>query len=301
MSHDISPMNGLYDAEYFDIKSQHVDDIFRIFVGKPAGADPAIQHPMIVALDGNASFASLLGTQRLLTQTSAVPASFVIGIGYPGDTLMESMANRNRDYAPTDPGENEVMALGGLFPAGGEAFLKFIQLELKTLLSKNYPIDTDDSTILGISLGGLFAAWILLTEPTTFKRYILASPAIWWRDEQVWEWEETYAASHDDLEATVFVAAGALELKQHVRAEAVAIAEKNPQMRTHVENMISRSDEHGWPEIALLTPQFASRLQGRNYPGLKIHCHNMPDETHMSAPPSITSRGLRYVHGSWES
>jgi hypothetical protein len=40
-------------------------------------------------------------------------------------------------------------------------------------------------------------------------------------------------------------------------------------------------------------------LRSRNYAGLKIHCHNMPDETHMSVPPAVISRGLRYVFGHW--
>ncbi|PCI79072.1 MAG: hypothetical protein COB20_05650 [SAR86 cluster bacterium] len=299
MSAITSQMNGLFDAEYFDIKSQHVDDTFRIFVGKPAAIQPDTSYPTIFALDGNAAFSSLLGTQRMLTQGGEVPASFVIGIGYQGNTLMEAMTNRNRDYAPTEPGENEARALGGLIPAGGPAFLNFIQRELMPLLTERYPVDVSDSTIQGVSLGGLFAAWVLLAQPATFKRYILGSPALWWRDEQVWEWEEEYAARHTDIDATVFVSAGSLEIAEHVRAHAVAIAKETPALREYIESMIAWSDEHGWPEIAKLTPTFARRLSERRYPNLKIHCHNMVDENHMSAPPAMTSRGLRYVHGSW--
>ena len=292
-------MNGLFDAEFFDSESQHVGDTFRIFVGKPSVIHPDKSYPVIVALDGNAAFSSLLGTQRMLTQGGEVPASFVIGIGYPGNTLMEAMGNRNRDYAPTDPGENEARALGGMVSAGGPAFLRFIQQELLPLLTEKYPVDVADSTIQGISLGGLFAAWVLLTQPATFKRYILGSPALWWRGEQVWEWEQEYASNNSDIDATVFVSAGSLETAEHVRADAVAIAEKTPVLREYIQSMIVWSDEHGWPEIAKLTPELARRLSERNYSKLKIHCHNMPDENHMSAPPAMTSRGLRFVHGSW--
>lgn len=299
MSHTTTQMNGLFDAEYFDLESKQVGDTFRIFVGKPAVIQPDRAYPVIFALDGNAAFPALLGTQRMLTQGSEVPASFVVGIGYPGDTLMESMSNRNRDYAPTEPGENEARALGGLVPAGGPAFFRFIQEELKPYLSEHYPLDVNDSTVQGISLGGLFAAWVLLTEPTAFKRYILGSPAIWWKQEQFREWEQEFADKNTDLDATVFVSAGALEQAQHVRADAVAIAEKNPALRGYVEEMIKWSDEHGWPEIAKLAPNFTRQLKERNYPGLKIHCHILEDENHMSAPPAMTSRGLRYVHGSW--
>jgi len=292
-------MNGLFDAEYFDIESQNVGDTFRIFVGKPAQIQPGSSYPVIFALDGNAAFASLLGTQRMLTQGSEVPASFVIGIGYPGNTLMESMSNRNRDYAPTEPGENEARALGVMSASGGPAFLQFLCSELMPQLARLYPLDTANSTIQGVSLGGLFATWVLLTQPSTFSRYILASPALWWREEQFWEWEKDYAASNSDLEATVFVSAGSLETAEHVRANAVQIAKNTPALRDHIESVIMWNDEQGWPEIAKLTSTFARRLSERHYPNLKIHCHNMPDENHMSAAPAITSRGLRYVHGSW--
>ena len=292
-------MQGLFDAEFFDIDSGIVGDTFRIFVGKPATIQQDAIYPVIFALDGNVAFSSLLGTQRMLTQGGEVPASFVVGIGYPGETLMESMSNRNRDYAPTEPGENEARALGALVPAGGPAFLEFIQKELMPTLSERYPVDVANSTVQGISLGGLFATWVLLTKPTTFQRYILGSPAIWWREEQVWEWEQDFAEANTDIDATVFVSAGALELTEHIRDDAVAIAEKNPALSAYIEEMIAWNDEHGWPEIARLTPKLASRLQARGFPSLQIHCHNMPDENHLSAPPAITSRGLRYVHGSW--
>jgi len=299
MANPTVTMNGLFDSEYFDFESSHVNDTFRIFVGLPSQIEPGKQYPGIFALDGNASFASLTGTQRMPTQGAEVPPSIVIGIGYPGDSLPEAMAKRNRDYVPTDPGENEIRALGGNVQTGGTAFLRFIQDELKPYLAENYPLDLRNCTLQGISLGGLFAAWVLLTEHEAFRNYLLGSPALWWRDEQVWEWEESYSTDHDDLPATVFISAGALEIEENLRASAVAIAEASPAMRVYVENVIARNDEHGWPAIAGLTPELAKRLESRKYPNLSVHCHNMPDENHMSAPPSISSRGLRYIHGSW--
>jgi predicted alpha/beta superfamily hydrolase len=299
MSSKTIPMNGLFDAEYFDIESTIVNDTFRIFVGKPSTIEPDKLYPSIFALDGNAAFASLLGTQRLLTQGGEVPASIVIAVGYPGDSLATAMLNRNRDYTPTEPGETEIRALGANSKAGATSFLRFIQEELKPALYREYPLDPEEDTLQGTSLGGLFAAWVLLTEPLEFQKYILCSPAIWWKNEEVWQWEESLAAKHDDLSATVFIGAGALEVEEPIRAHAIAIAEKNPMLRTHIEGVIDWNDSNGWPEVALLTPEFANRLQSRNYPGLNIHCHNMPDENHMSAPPSLTSRGLRFVNGSW--
>jgi len=60
--------------------------------------------------------------------------------------------------------------------------------------------------------------------------------------------------------------------------------------------MIAWFEAHGWPRTAEIGPEFASKMRSRNY---KIHCQNMPDETHMSVPPAVISRGLRYVFGHW--
>lgn len=300
MTNSMVPMNGLFSCEYFDIESVYTGDTLRIFVGKPPSFDDNKLYPAIYALDGNASFASLTGTQRMLTQGGEVPASFVIGIGYPGDTLWEAMARRNRDYAPSDPGEAETRALGAKEKAGGVSFLRFIQRELKPLIEKHYPIDPNNSTLQGISLGGLFGAWVLLNEPGTFNNYILGSPAIWWRNEEVWQWEETYAENHNDLPAKVFVGAGALETEENLRADALIIAEKNPALGDQVKHMIAWNDAQRWPEVAKLVPQLVSHLQLRRYPGLCIHSQIFPDENHMSVMPAISSRGLRFVFDSWK-
>ncbi len=93
-------MNGIFDAKHFDIKSSHVGDTFRIFVDKPATIQPGKTYPAIYTLDGNASFTSVTGTQRLLTIGGEVPASFIIGIGYLGETLNDAMVKRNRGSMP---------------------------------------------------------------------------------------------------------------------------------------------------------------------------------------------------------
>lgn len=297
MSIQVTLMNGIFDAEYFDVRSDIVSDTFRIFVGKPSGMRDDLRYPAIFSLDGNMSFASLLGTQRMLTMGGEVPAAIVIGIGYPEENLLAAMANRNRDYVPSMPGESEIRALGPVAKPGAEEFLRFIREELKPLLADRYPLETNDSTLMGVSLGGLFGVWTLLTAPDTFNRYILASPAIWWRNQQVWEWEKCYSSRHEDLNATVFMGAGALEVTEILRADAVSIADKNPMLKDQIDAMITWNDKYGWPEVAKLVPILAAKLMSRNYPGLSVDHTIMPDENHMSAPPVLSSRGLRYVFG----
>jgi predicted alpha/beta superfamily hydrolase len=298
MTKSVTVMNGLLESEYFDIASESVGDTFRIFVAHPPFPG-AGRHPVILAADGNAAFPLVTSIQRTLALGSNVPATYIVGIGYPTESgFMQAVQKRNRDYVPTDGGEYARVILGSNVETGAARFLLFLTNELLPELRARYSIDADESTFIGSSLGGLFGAWVLLTTPSTFRRYILASPSLFWNDEEVWRWEEECARTHDDIQATVFIGAGALETPAATRQNALDMADRNPLLRDRAKATIAWCDEHGWPRAAELVPEFTAKLRSRRYAGLMIHCQNMPDETHLSVPPVVISRGLRYVFGS---
>lgn len=53
---------------------------------------------------------------------------------------------------------------------GAAAFPVFVGEELKPSLGERFGVGSAEYTLYGISLGGLFATWVLLTEPTAFAR-----------------------------------------------------------------------------------------------------------------------------------
>jgi predicted alpha/beta superfamily hydrolase len=65
---------------------------------------------------------------------------------------------------------------------GSGKFIKFLSNELKSLIESKYRI-SDDSTLVGQSLGGLLATEILFTHADLFDRYVIISPSLWWNDE----------------------------------------------------------------------------------------------------------------------
>jgi predicted alpha/beta superfamily hydrolase len=81
---------------------------------------------------------------------------------------------------------------------GADAFLRFLLTELKPAIEQRYPVDATDSTIVGSSFGGLFASWVLLTQPGAFQRFVLCSPALWWNGEKVWEWITQFTAARTE-------------------------------------------------------------------------------------------------------
>ena len=304
-------INGILDAEYFDLKSKSVDETFRIFVAKPVPLVPDKKYPVIYVLDGNLFFGTAMETVRNLSGAGLgvgeIPMAFTVAIGYKDATnLLSTFHKRWRDYTPNVGGVAEKMTklMGGPSDiAGGGApdFLKFLNEELKPLMESKYNVDPDDATIAGVSLGGLFPSWTLLNQPGSFQRYIIMSPSIWWNSEEVWKWESRFAKNNNDINAKVFVTAGSLETIEVQKKMMDDLLKDSPEQVVQMfQPMLDHFENEGWPKMAEITPVFVDKLKSRGYKSLKIHCHNMPDESHSAVVPGGLSRGLRYVFDYWD-
>jgi hypothetical protein len=62
---------------------------------------------------------------------------------------------------------------------GSAAFRRFIRDELMPEIGRRYRV-TDETTIVGESLVGLFIVETFLHEPALFRRYIALDPSVWW-------------------------------------------------------------------------------------------------------------------------
>lgn len=298
MSNAATPMTGLLESEFFDVYSGIVNDQFRIFVAKPPFVTHG-RHPVIYVADGNTLFSQVMGIQRTLAWGAEAPAAYVIGIGYPTEhgflpamqsaietTRLQMVASmRVRCFSPMMlPEQTRSWAFSGT--RCGHC-------------SARYGIDSDDSTFVGVSLGGLFGAWALLKATDMFHRYVLTSPALWWNDEEVWRWEHACAEKRGDIRAKVFLSAGGLEFPAALREHALQISALNPMLKPQVDSTIAWHDTHGWPRTKELIRALAEKIEARSYPNLRILAHDMPDETHMSVAPAAICRGLRYVFDRW--
>ncbi len=284
-------------------ESERIGDTFRIFIAKPMTSAAGKTYPVIYLLDGNLDVQLCPGDPlRGMAIAGELPPAFIIGLGYATEDYASVFTKRDRDYSPTDGGDRSPFAdtemrhkLGG-----APALLKFLQTDLKPAIANHYPVDPADSTLIGASFGGLFASWVLMTRPEAFRRYVLCSPSIWWHDEIIWQWEAQCSAAHEDLKASVFVTAGGFETIEQTKHYMERISLTNAPVKERTDKIYAMYEKHGWPRMAEITPEFAEKLRSRNYPGLDICCHNMPDESHMSVWPGGISRGLRYVFGAWK-
>jgi predicted alpha/beta superfamily hydrolase len=254
---DLEPL--LADAEVHVMRSQYVDDRFTVLIGHPGVRRDHDFREVLYLTDANARFGSAVDIVAGLVRARCVEPVLIVGIGYPAARVRQAAALRRRDLTPrTEPGD--------------EPFVSFLRDELAPWVGRSYRTDAARTTYFGHSLGGLLGTWLLLTAPASFDRYLISSPALWWRERAVFEREQRRAGEEGDLLAEVYFGVGAEE-------RAVPAAAYRP----------------GAPLIDMVADlgDFVARLGERGYPGLRLSAVEFPDEIHETTPFVTLSRGLR--------
>jgi len=230
-------------------------------------------YPCYYGTDGNRSFPMIADMANSFEVPVIVEAEiFVVGIGYKIRDLGDWGAWRTRDLTPTNvPSSDNYWT--GIFSkfadreievkTGGAAkFLECIEKEVFPFMESNYRVSATGRGLGGYSYGGLFSLYVLFKRPELFSFYFAGSPSIRYDKGVLYTYEEEYAATHNDLNATLFMTAGGAE-------DSALIA-----------------------NVKIL----ASQLGSRNYPGLKVETQVFPDETHMSCVPAAWMRAFRVLY-----
>lgn len=265
----------LPNSRAFAIRSARLGRVFSVDVALPMRPPPeGARLPVIFVLDGDASFGLAAQTAGSLQLTlGLLPPVLVVGIGYRAGGFGETFGGgRSRDFTPSR--DERYLAMMRAAPApftlsadvelgGADAFRAFLLDELTPFLAESFHADPEDRTIVGMSLGGLFVLHSLFIAPASFRRYVAASPALWWDDRLLERLEAAYAATADDLRAHVFLSVGEQEEAQDPAARMVSNVEA-----------------------------LATALAGRGYPGLRLTHRVFPEESHMTVFPAALSRGL---------
>jgi predicted alpha/beta superfamily hydrolase len=271
-------LGGHVDTSVHPMRSEHVGDDLTISVGRCSLTDEAPREVLLV-VDASLLFGVAMGVAHGLLFTKRFPSLLVVGVGYPETGLLETQARRRRDFTPTAvedrPGSG-----------GGPAFLRFLRDELMPWLDQRYGVQPGSGTFFGHSLAGLFGSWVLLHEPSTFCRYGLSSPSLWWDNGSIFEVEAEYARTHTDLQADVFLAVGELESA----AGKVSQVDLLPEEERSSERAKTASYRADMVAGARL---LADALRNRDFPSLSIELQVQPGEGHMSVAPLNVSRALR--------
>jgi predicted alpha/beta superfamily hydrolase len=198
------------------------------------------------------------------------PEMIVVAVGAPADVNpAEHQRRRTYDFIPGKDlmGPAFAQVPEGMV-GGAPGFLDFLVNQLRPMLAQEYRMDLNDQGYAGHSGGGQFGLYVLLTQPESFNKYIISSPAMY----QPWlDLEERWHQDHKDLDAKVFFSAGESEASHPMWA--------GGQMVSTVATM-------------------AERLTSRAYPSLQLTVKIFPDEDHVSVIPIAYSRGIRVLWGN---
>lgn len=214
------------------------------------------RYPVVYLNDGPLNFLVAAGIAHLPMSEGILEELILVGIGYSRET--GSTESRVRDYTPT------------LNPAferrtgGAEEYLGFIERELIPYVERAYRVDAERRTLAGHSFGGLFGAYVLFTKPELFQQYLLSSPSFWFHENVTWKLEQTYAETHNDLPAKVYVSIGSLEQPAG----------------TSPYDMVGD------------VLRFEQKLKARNYPRLQLRATVVAGHNHETVLPIIFANGL---------
>jgi hypothetical protein len=230
-------------------------------------------YPCWYVTDANRSFAMMAEMANFFEVPVTVePEIFIVGIGYKIEDMGDWGVWRTRDLTPTNvPSSDTYWAeffskFAGReleVKTGGSAkFLEFIEKEVFPFIESNYRVSATDRGLGGYSYGGLFSLYVLFKQPELFSIYYAGSPSIRYDKGVLYKYENEYAASHNDLNASLFMTAGGAE-------DSLTIANMH---------------------------KMAAQLKSRNFPGLKVETQVFSDETHQSCIPAAWMRALRVLY-----
>ncbi len=156
------------------LHSTHLGEDRILNIALPQGYHPdsAARYPVVYLLDGGADedFIHISGLMQF--------AAFE-WIAWQQPSIVVGIANVDRKRDLTFP--TTIAADKEKFPTtgGSAAFMQYLAHEVVPFVEAKYRT-APRRTLIGQSLGGLFATEVLLRMPHLFNHYLIVSPSLWW-------------------------------------------------------------------------------------------------------------------------
>lgn len=186
-----------------DIKDPVSERIYPLFIKLPRSYDHNKDktYPVIYLTDALYSFQVVSGATRFPMNTGKMEEAIIVGISYSkGSGGHES---RVRDYTHIEDASWRYQT------GKAQQHIDFINKSVFSYIEKNYRVN-DSRTYVGNSLGGLLGAYILFTQPDLFNNYILGSPSVWFKGDDILKVKSEF----NNNKHKVFIAVGANETRE---------------------------------------------------------------------------------------
>lgn len=273
----------------FDLPSRITGRTYRILLHRPQSAPPKDGWPVIYLLDSRNTFATA-ASQVLLRTSHGQSGSLVVGIGYPEAAATSTL--RVFDLTPSVPPPSSPGAtlVAGSKPSdfgGATLFHRFMIEELRPVIAAMAPVDAKNQSLIGYSLGGLFALCVLFDHPDAYHTIVAGSPSIWFNDRELLRKEPGFAAA---------VRAGRVTTRVLITSDGWEQTPPDSQLPTDAKQRTAALKTAAEYAMVDNAKGLASRLGGlKGAIGYNVRYVLFPEETHLTGNPSATSRGVAFT------
>jgi len=212
-------------SSVIELEDKSAERVYPVFIQLPPShmANKNQTYPVIYLTDAHYSFPIVSGAMRFPMNTGVMQHAIIVALSYEKGSVGAN--SRIRDFTPT------VAKSWKQETGNARAHMNFLRDTVMPFIEKNYRASKTNRTFVGHSLGGLFGAYMLLTEPNLFSNYILGSPSVWFDDNAILKISSTQPQtkikvylSVGEHETPAFgegqdMVAGAVQLKDKIAAD----------------------------------------------------------------------------------
>ncbi len=161
-----------------DIKDPVSGRVYPVFIKLPSSyrENSDKTYPVIYLTDAWYSFQIVSGATRLLMNSGKMQEAIIVGISYSKGS--KGPSSRIRDYTHIEDKSWKYQT------GKASEHTRFIESSVFSHIEQNYRV-SDSRTYVGNSLGGLLGAHIFFTKPNMFNNYILGSPSVRFKDNDI--------------------------------------------------------------------------------------------------------------------
>jgi uncharacterized protein len=201
-------------GETFTVVSSVLGETRTINVYRPTiyGVAADARLPVLYMPDGGIGedFLHVAGLVQILVSNGTMRPFLLVGI---------ENTERRRDLT----GPTSVATDSAIAPrvGGSAAFRRFIRTELMPSIAARYET-SNESAIVGESLGGLFIVETFLLEPELFDTYIAFDPSLWWNGASLVKGGRDLARAGNRAGRTLYIATSSEESLAPLAADFIA-------------------------------------------------------------------------------
>jgi predicted alpha/beta superfamily hydrolase len=205
--------------------------LINVYAPQAYRASTTTRLPVLYMPDGglDEDFPHVVNTVDSLIARGVIRPVIVVGI---------PNTQRRRDLT----GPTRIKSDSAIAPriGGSAAFRRFIRDELMPAVRARYRV-TNERSIVGESLAGLFIVETFLLEPTLFDHYIAFDPSLWWNKGALVDAAPARLAAFDQSARSLYIAASKDDIDSETTRFAMALRAALPRGLTYV--FIPRPDQ----------------------------------------------------------